>query len=104
MTVHHDQSGDDFPVVTGLADFDPKSGSLLERALFNHRLWVILFCALITLVLGASVPKLRLNASFERMIPTNHEFVKNYFENRDALAGVGNILRVTVSNSEGSVY
>lgn len=27
-----------------LASFDPRSGSLVERTLFNHRLWVLLVC------------------------------------------------------------
>ena len=32
--------------------FDPRSGSLIERALFNHRAVVVLLCALVTLLLG----------------------------------------------------
>ena len=37
---------------TGLADFDTRSGSIVERALFNHRLVVVVLCALVTLLLG----------------------------------------------------
>ena len=29
--------------------FDPRSGSVVERALFNHRIWVLVLCALVTL-------------------------------------------------------
>ena len=35
-----------------VAEFDPKSGSLVERVLFNHRLVVLVSCVLVTIVLG----------------------------------------------------
>ena len=35
--------------------FDPQSGSLLERTLFNNRGIVVLLCALVTLVLAFQV-------------------------------------------------
>ena len=52
--------------------FDPRSGSLIERALFNHRGTVLLLCALVTLLLGWQATRLQLNASFEKTIPTSH--------------------------------
>jgi hypothetical protein len=57
-------STDQMPVVKSLADFDPESGSALERLIFNNRLIVVLSCAVITLllVLGAAM-KLTLNAT-----------------------------------------
>ena len=36
-----------------LEQFDPQSGSLLERAVFNNRKAVMVICAVITLVLAA---------------------------------------------------
>ena len=35
-----------------LSQFDTKSGSLIERLLFNHRLFVVIACALLTILLG----------------------------------------------------
>ena len=35
-----------------MQDFDPRSGSPIERALFNHRWLVLLLGALVTLALG----------------------------------------------------
>ncbi len=60
------------PVVRDPADFDRSSGNWLERFIFNHRLAVILVCALVTLLLGAHALKLPVNASFEKMIPRSH--------------------------------
>ncbi|MFP3334851.1 hypothetical protein SB761_29590, partial [Pseudomonas sp. SIMBA_064] len=48
-----------------LDDFDNMSGSLLERALFNHRALVLLLCLAATLLLGWQATRLTLNASFE---------------------------------------
>jgi len=69
-----------------LAGFDPRSGSLLERAVFNHRLMVVLACALVTLLLAAmAASKLRFAASFEKMIPRSHPFIQNYLAARRSL-------------------
>ena len=103
MTAMIKQTGD-WPVVSNLADFDVHSGSIVERALFNNRIWIVVLCALVTIFLGTSARKLELNASFERMIPTGHEFVRNYLEHREELVGVGNTLRIAVHNNSGTIY
>ena len=91
------------PPTTG-EDFDPRSGSVIERALFNHRIWVLLMCALITLVLGYQATRVELNASFEKMIPTQHPYIANYLEHQHELTGLGNALRVAVINKHGDIY
>jgi len=95
-------SSSDLPVQ--LADFDRQSGSLVERALFNHRGLVLLLCLLATLVLGLQAVRLQLNASFEKMIPTGHPYIAHYLENRKELAGLGNAVRIAVENRQGNVY
>jgi predicted RND superfamily exporter protein len=66
------------PVVRGLADFDRRSGNWLERTIFNHRLSVVVVCALLTLVLCTlAATRLALNASFEKMIPQSQPYIKN---------------------------
>jgi hypothetical protein len=87
-----------------LAGFDVKSGSWLERLLFNHRLIVVLFCALVTGILGFQASKLRLNASFEKTIPTGHPYIVNYLKYRGELSGLGNAVRIVVANPAGTIY
>ncbi len=87
-----------------LEAFDLRSGSLLERVLFNHRAIVLLLCLAATLILGWQATKLQLNASFDKMIPLRHEFVANYLANRSQLAGLGNTLRIVVSVDNGSIF
>jgi hypothetical protein len=85
-------------------DFDPRSGSLIERALFNHRWLVALLCALVTAVLGWQATKLVLNASFEKTIPTHHPYIQNFLAQQSELTGLGNAVRIAVANPKGSIY
>jgi predicted RND superfamily exporter protein len=99
------ESLDRMSVVRSLADFDPKSGNLLERLVFNHRLVMVLLCAVVTVILGAlAVSKLSFNASFEKMIPQSHPYIRNYLDNAGELRGLGNSLRVVVENEGGDVF
>jgi len=88
-----------------LEGFDPASGSLLERAVFNHRRAVMLVCAVVTVLLAAlAVMKLGLSASFEKMIPRSHPYIQNYLENRKELRGLGDALRIVVENTQGDIF
>jgi predicted RND superfamily exporter protein len=102
--MHSTSSPSSQPVIRDLADFDQRSGSLLERALFNHRRLVLLLCLLVTAVLGFQISKLQLNASFEKMIPAGHPFIENYQAHRQELSGLGNAVRIAVENRTGSIY
>ncbi|PTT83131.1 RND transporter, partial [Pelomonas sp. HMWF004] len=85
-------------------DFDPRSGSLIERALFNHRLIVVVLCALVTALLGWQATRLQLNASFEKTIPAEHPYIQNFLRHQSELSGLGNAVRIAVANPDGSVY
>ncbi|HOM13642.1 MAG TPA: MMPL family transporter, partial [Rubrivivax sp.] len=101
----HVSTTNDQPLPGGLDAFDPNTGSLLERLVFNHRRAVIVLCALITLALGfLAATRLTLNASFERMLPLSHPYIQNYLENRNELRGLGNALRIVVANPGGDIY
>jgi predicted RND superfamily exporter protein len=87
-----------------LRDFDSRSGSLIERGLFNHRGLVLWLCLLLTLALGAASTGLGLNASFEKMIPTGHPYIANYLANQGELTGLGNSVRIAVEAPGESIY
>ncbi|PKO56324.1 MAG: RND transporter, partial [Betaproteobacteria bacterium HGW-Betaproteobacteria-21] len=88
----------------GLQGFDHRSGSLLERLLFNNRALVLAFCLIATAFFGYKALGLSLNAAFEKMIPTGHPYIVNYLENRSQLAGMGNSLRIAVEAREGDIF
>jgi predicted RND superfamily exporter protein len=92
------------PVVKDIKDFDSGSGNRLERAVFNYRKVMVLFCALVTLVLAWQMTHIGFNASFEKMIPHGHPYIKNYLANKYELPGLGNSIRVAVENTEGDIF
>ena len=95
---------DAMPVIPRREDFDSNSGNFLERLIFNHRLILIIICALLTVFLGYQASKLEINASFEKMMPQSHPFIKNYLANQSKIKGLGNTLRIVVENTSGDIY
>ena len=66
--------------------------------------WIVVACALLTVLLGFQATKLAINAGFEKMIPHGHAYVKNYLESRGSLRGLGNSVRVVVENTDGDIF
>ncbi|MFC5569040.1 RND family transporter [Lysobacter yangpyeongensis] len=95
---------DTMPVVRSLEDFPRNSGNLLERLVFNHRLALLVFTALLTIALGFMATGVKLNASFVKMIPVDHPYIQNFLSNRDELRGMGNTLRIVVENPDGDIF
>jgi len=102
--MHNEPDLDQQPVIRRLQDFDTGSGNLAERALFNFRPLIIALCLLLTALLGWQATHLRLNASFDKMIPTSHPYVRNYLEHKTELSGLGNSLRIAVAARAGSIF
>ena len=85
-------------------NFDPRSGSLIERLLFNNRIAVLAVCVLVTLLLGWQTTRLELNASFDKTIPQRHAYIQNYQAHKADLVGLGNAVRIAVANPRGTIY
>ncbi len=103
MTPDADQF-DAMPVIRDIRDFDRGSGNLLERLVFNHRLWMIVGCAFVTVLLALQAMQLVVNAGFEKMLPHGHPYIQNYFEYKNDLRGLGNAVRVVVENADGDIF
>jgi predicted RND superfamily exporter protein len=86
-----------------LADFDFQSGSVLERVLFNNRPVFLAICFIITCFLGIEACHVRLNASFNEMIPDQHPYIVDYQKHYSELQGQGNAIRIAVSTDRGSI-
>jgi predicted RND superfamily exporter protein len=93
------------PVVRTLGEFDARSGSALERLVFNNRLALVALCAIATVALAfAAATKLVLNASFEKMIPQSQPYIQNYLAHQKDLRGLGNSVRVVVESTDGDIF
>lgn len=92
------------PVIKNPQLFDSRSGNFLERLVFNNRLLIVVFCALLTSFLGYQASKLMINTSFDKMLPQSHEFIKNYLDNKGELSGQSNSIRINVENRKGDIF
>ena len=87
---------------TKIASDQKASG--FERFIFKHRAVLLCCLAIVTIFLGYQASQLRLEASFEKMIPTYHPYLQNYLEHKDDLKGLGNVIRVSVENTNGDIF
>ncbi|UTW12373.1 efflux RND transporter permease subunit [Marinobacterium rhizophilum] len=95
----------ELPPIPALKEFDLNSGNLLERMVFNHRRLFLALIALTTLLLSfMAITRLELKPSFEKMIPQSQPYIRNFLENRDALRGLGNSVRVVVETTDGDIF
>ena len=94
----------DLPVIDRQELFDTQSGTILEKLVFNNRSVLMVLCALVTLVLGYQATKIRLDPGFAKMLPQSHEYVRNFMESRNDMAGMGDMLRLVVSTEGDSIY
>ncbi|MGD9188422.1 MAG: MMPL family transporter, partial [Desulfobacteraceae bacterium] len=92
------------PVVRDPKNFDPKTGSVAEQIVFNNRTLIAVLCLIATVVFGYFAATLKLNASFEKTIPTGHEYIENYMAHKEDLTGLGNIVNLVVEYSGESIY
>jgi len=77
---------------------------LIERYIFRFRAPLLIFLALASILLGFEAFHMKLEASFEKMIPTYHPFINNYLKHKDDLKGLGNVIWISVENTEGSIF
>jgi predicted RND superfamily exporter protein len=99
-----DTSAQSAPPICTLEEFDKKSGSLVERLFFNNRIMVLIVCLLVTVALGFQATKLRINADFEKMIPTNHPYIAEYLKHKGDMKGFGNAVRIAVEAKDGTIF
>ncbi|RJG18907.1 efflux RND transporter permease subunit [Massilia cavernae] len=91
-------------VIADQRDFDKRSGSFLERLIFNYRQLVMVLVVLATGFLAFKATTLEVNASFDKLMPQSHPYIRNYLANQKDLHGLGNSLRVVVENTQGDIY
>ena len=80
------------------------SGSAAERLIFENRPVILGLFLLITAFLGFNASQIKPDASFERLIPLEHEFIQNMMDNRSDLENLGNFIRIAVAVKEGDIF
>lgn len=83
--------------------FDKGSGSPFERALFNNRIIFLLFCLIVTALLGVQALKVRVSADYDQTIPLGQPYIVNYFKHYDDLQAQANAIQLSVTADQGSI-
>lgn len=76
----------------------------LEKKLFGFKFLVFICIVLATVFLAYNASQVRPSASFEKMIPVQHEYIQNYLNYKQELASLGNSVRVVIENPEGDIF
>ncbi|NPA25346.1 MAG: RND family transporter [Deltaproteobacteria bacterium] len=77
---------------------------LVEKFIFRFRAPILIFLAVASIFLGYQALHMKLEASFEKMIPTYHPFIQNYLKHKDELKGLGNVIWISVENTKGDIF
>jgi len=83
---------------------DGRLRPLISRAIFAVRPLLILLFAIATAFFAWQASQLTPDASFEKMIPVSHPYIRNFLESRDELKGLGNSVRIIVESTEGDIF
>ena len=75
----------------------------IENWFFKFRLLVLLSFVLLTLVMGYFAVQIRMDAGFYKQLPSNHSFVKTYYEYQDDLSGT-NSITVALRIKDGDIF
>ncbi len=77
---------------------------LVERLIFKFRAPLLTVLAVASVFLGYQAFNMKLEASFQKMIPAYHPFIQNYLKHKDQLKGLGNVIWIAVENTQGDIF
>lgn len=89
----------------GLHTFHPgEEERVLERAIFAYRPVLMALFLLATVFFAYQTAGLRPDASFEKMIPMDHPFIKSFMKHRADLGAGGSTIQVAVEHTSGDIF
>lgn len=87
------------------SSYHKRSEPVMERMIFNNRLLVCLFFLVVSLFLTWKLlTGLRVDASFQKMVPLEHPFIQNMLRHMKEGGGSGNTIRIAVAAKEGDIF
>ncbi len=75
----------------------------LEALIFRHRLLTLAVFAAVTLLLGWFAAKTRVDASFDKQLPTDHEYITNFKKHRTQFGGANRVVIALVAK-QGDIF
>ena len=80
-----------------------KIGLWLENVLFSNRVVILVMLILLTVFMGYNALSLKMEAGFEKLLPSEHEYIKT-LKHYSAEFGGGNQLIVAITQKEGDMF
>ncbi|HEX9801116.1 MAG TPA: MMPL family transporter [Thermoanaerobaculia bacterium] len=74
-----------------------------ERLIFEHRRTVLALFALVTLFMGWSASRLRIDAGFTKLLPAKHPYMQTYLRHQQEFGGANRILVALVAR-DGDMF
>lgn len=75
-----------------------------EKLIFSNRLLILSSLLILCAALTYQGTQVKPEASFVKMLPTNHEFIKNFLSYQKELSNLGNVIRVVVESKNGDIF
>ncbi|NWH08758.1 MAG: RND family transporter [Alphaproteobacteria bacterium] len=76
---------------------------LLEVVLFRARIPVLVTLGIVTVVMGYFATHLRMDAGFFKQFPSEHEYIKTFFDYQDRLFGANRVI-VVLRQKDGDIW
>ncbi|MCF7686755.1 MAG: MMPL family transporter [Cephaloticoccus sp.] len=74
-----------------------------SRWIFHHRLTLVIGFALLTLTMGWFAAQTRVDASFNKMLPQQHEYIKNFLKYQEQFGGANRVV-IALTTKQGSIF
>jgi predicted RND superfamily exporter protein len=74
-----------------------------EKFIFNNRIILIILFCLITIFMGYSASRLKIDAGFTKLVPMEHEFMKTYVQHQKEFGGANKVL-VALAPKSGDIF
>jgi len=71
--------------------------------IFRHRLPLVIAFALLTVCMGWFAAHTRVDASFNKMLPQQHEYIKNFIKYQDQFGGANRVV-IALITKQGSIF
>ena len=75
----------------------------IEEAIFRHRKLALLGFAAVTLFLGYQGSRLRIDAGFEKLLPSTHPYIQTFMRYQQEFGG-SNRLLIAIRSKSGDIF
>jgi len=77
---------------------------IFERLFFSARPLILTVFTLLFIVFAFKATEVKPEASFTKMIPSDHQYINNFLTYRKELASLGNSLRIVVETKKANIF